>query len=137
MISVAHKARIRLIQFAKTLPFILCGIVCISYIESIYALITQSYVTFGDFYVLHKRFSWLIGDCFVYCWQIIFVEILLSFATETCIWNKLGIGYLCINILERDFFITIELYEEYIYAIVILNMAISGFLLYKGIKQIK
>lgn len=90
----------------------------------------------GNYYILDKPFAWFIGDWFVYGWQIVFIAILLSLATETCIWNKLSIAYLCANILERDYFITIELYEEYIYAIVLFNIAISGYLTWKGIKRL-
>lgn len=136
MKEIAHKARVKLIQFSKVVPFFLCLLVWVSYAESLFALINESYVILDNSLVLNKPISWFIGDFFVYRWQIIIIIILLSLATETCIWNKLSVAYLCANILERDYFIKVELYVEYIYIICIINIVITSFLCYKGVKQL-
>lgn len=132
--NIVYKSRIFLVRLAKVFPFILCFIVLISYTESLYALITESYYAYGNDVVLYKPLSWIISEYFIYNWYTIVVATILSLAMETCWANKASIVYLCVNARERDYFITIELYEEYIYTICILNILICSFFCYKGIK---
>lgn len=131
--KVAYKSRVFLVRFAKVLPFILCFIVAISYVECIYALASKSYYAYGNSVVLYKPLSWFISDYFLYDWYTILAATILSFAMETCWYNKAAIVYLCINTWERDYFITIELYPEHIYAIIAVNLLCSGFFVFKGI----
>lgn len=131
--NIVYKSRVFLVKFAKVLPFTLCFIVAISYVECIYALASESYYAYGNSVVLYKPLSWFISDCFLYDWYTILAATILSFAMETCWYNKAAIAYLCINAWERDYFITIELYPEYIYAISIANILICGFFCYKGL----
>lgn len=132
--NVVYKARLFLVRFAKAFPFILCFIVCISYIESVYALANENFYAYGNDIVLYKQISWLISDYFIYDWYTILVAAVLSLAMETCWYNKACVVYLCFNTWERDYFITIELYPEYIYAICLANIIIAGYLTLKGIK---
>ena len=135
--SVVYKARLFLIRFAKVFPFILCFIVCTSYIESAYALSNGNFYAYGNDIVLYKPFSWIISEYFIYNWHTILVATVLSFAMETCWHNKACVVYLCFNAWERDYFITIELYTEYIYAICLANIIIAGYLTVKGIMLYK
>lgn len=130
--GTTYKARVFLVRLAKVFPFVLCTIVCISYFESLYALLFESYYEIEGSMILYKPISWTIGKVFLYEWYTIAMAVVLSFAMETCINNKLCILYLCANAWERDFFITIEMYEEYVYVIVIANIIISAFFVYKG-----
>lgn len=132
-----NKVRITLINTGKIIPFVVCGIVLVSYSECLCALMIKDFLVYENSLVLNKPISWFLGSIFEYNIQFMFVITILSFAIHTCIFNKLSLLYLYVNLIEKSYFPTIELYEEYIYAIVILNIAISGFLLYKGIKQIK
>ena len=132
--SIVYKSRIFLVRFAKTLPFILCFIVAISYTESLYALTFESYYAYGDSVVLYKPLSWFIGEYFVYNWYTILAATVLSFSMETCWYNKACIVYLCINAWERDYFMTIELEPTYIYIICLANVIVAGYLTLKGIK---
>lgn len=132
--NIVYKSRVFLVRFAKVFPFILCFIVCISYVESVYALANENFYAYGNDVVLYKPFSWLISEYFIYNWYTILAATVLSFAMETCWYNKVCVVYLCFNAWERDYFITIELYPEYIYAICIANILICGFFCHKGIK---
>ena len=132
--NIVHQTRVWLIRFAKTFPFALCAIVLLSYTEDVYALLTKSYYDDNGDIILYKPISWFIGGCFVYNWHTILASTVLSFAMETCWYNKACLVYLCINAWERDFFTTIELYSESIYAICIANILICGFFCYKGIR---
>ena len=132
MTAVVYKSRILLIRFAKLFPFILCSIVLLSYLESLFALVAESYYEYGTNVILYKPISWFIGGLFVYDWYTLVAATVFAFAFETCVANKLSIVYLCFNAWERDYFITIELYPEYIYAICTANIIVSGFLVYKG-----
>jgi hypothetical protein len=125
--------RVLLIRIAKILPFIICGIVAISYIESIMSLCFNLYAYFGECYVPYKPISWAISNVFEYEWTTIIVLSVLSIAVETCIWNKLSIVYLGANLCEKSYF-NFELDIWQIYVISILNLIISAYFTYKGIK---
>lgn len=132
--NVVYKARLFLVRFAKVFPFILCFIVCTSYVESAYALANENFYAYGNDVVLYKPFSWIISEYFIYNWYTILIAAVLSLAMETCWYNKACVVYLCFNACERGYFITIELYPEYIYAICLANILVSGYLVYNGMK---
>ena len=132
--DLIYKSRVLLIRFAKVFPFIICFLALISYTEDVYALIREDYMQFDDGYILYKPLSWNIAKLFVYDWYTIITATVLSFAFETCWYNKACVVYLCFNTWERDYFITIELHPEYIYAICIANILICSFFCYKGLR---
>lgn len=132
--NLIYKTRVFLIRFAKVFPFILSAVVCISYTESIFSLLNESYMSLDGSVVLCKPISHALGGLFVYDWYTIIVATVLSFAFETCWYNKACIVYFCINAWERDYFLTVELYPEYIYAICTANIIVSGYLTFEGIK---
>lgn len=129
-----HRTRIFLIRFAKVFPFILASIVCLSYMESIFALHYERYTLLDGFFVLDKPISHFIGNIFVYEWYTTVAAATLSVAFETCWHNKACIVYLCINAWERDYFLSFELEPNYIYTICIINIAITSYLVFKGAK---
>lgn len=131
--SFITKARYGLIRIGKVLPFVVCGIVCISYVEDIYALLYNNFIEFADGVYLDKSLSWFIGNYFTYDIVMLFVLIVLSIAIETCIYNKLACLYLGINLFEKSYF-DFELYPTAIYFICTLNIIVAGYLTYKGIK---
>lgn len=132
--DLIYKSRVLLIRIAKVFPFVICLSVLISYTEDIYALLCENYIQLDDNYILYKPLSWSIAKLFIYDWYTIVVATILSCAFETCWYNKACIVYICLNAWERDYFITIELYPEYIYAICIANILICVFFCYKGIR---
>lgn len=137
MKSLIHKTRIFLIRFGKIIPFVLCFIVFISYLENLVALSTEDYLMYNGFYVLNKPISYLIGSYFEYNALFLSFLIVVSFAIETCIYNKLAIFYLAINLYEKSYF-TNHVYENNIYYIVaIINALICVFFGYKGIKILR
>jgi len=130
MINAFRKALIRL---GKIIPFVLCFIVCVSYIEDVYALYTNSYIEFADGVYLYKPISWAIGNHLEYNISHLAVLCVLSIAISTCLYNKLACGYLGINLAEKSYF-DFELEPTYIYIICIINIAISFYLTYKGLR---
>ena len=124
--------RVLLIQIAKVLPFIICGIVAISFLENIFSLLFERYAMFDGSYIPYKPISWTISNIIEYDWTTIVVLIILSIALETCIWNKLATIYLCVNLYEKSYF-DFELDIWQIYIISILNLIISAYFTYKGI----
>ena len=134
--GIVKSARLLLIELGKFAPFIVCFIVLISYCESLYALITNDYLIYDNELTLNKAISWFIGRYLTYNIITIISLVVISIAVETCIWNKLCIAYLAFQLYEKHYFMTIELYEDTIYCIVIANIIIMILLLYKGIKQI-
>ena len=133
--SFVTKTRIALIRVGKIAPFIVCLIVCVSYIEDIYALLFSNYMEFYDGAYLAKPVSWFIGDYFKYDSITLFVLIVLSFAIETCIYNKLTCGYLGINLAEKSYF-DFELEPTTIYIICLANIIVAGYLTLRGINII-
>lgn len=131
-----QRARILLIQLGKISPFLVCFIVMISYAEDVYSLCTENFMIYDNSLVLNKPVSWLLGKYFEYNITTVVILLIISVAIRTCYWNKLCILYLLIQLGEKHYFITIELYPEYIYAICIVNIIICTFLCYKGIKQL-
>ncbi len=134
---LTHNARKLMIRSAKVFPFAMCLIVCLSYVEGVFSLLTCNYGVTGNSIVLYKPISWFIGDIFMYDWGIVVIAIVLSVAVETCVWNKISILYLCVNLYERTYFIEIELYKEWILVISIVNIAASGYCVHKGFKRLK
>lgn len=124
-----------LIRVGKVLPFVVCCLVLISYCENVFALYNNNILYYNGYYVLSKPISNAIGNVFEYNIQTLFVLTLISIAIRTCIYNKLACFYLGINLLEKSYF-DFELEPTYIYTICIINIAICGFLCYKGIKQL-
>jgi hypothetical protein len=127
------KTRVKLIQIGKIAPFVVCFVVFISYTEDVYSLMFDRYVEFSDGVYLRKDLSWFIGNYFKYDLATLSFLVVLSCAIETCIYNKLACLYLGINLLEKSYF-DFELEPTYIYIICIINIAISFYLTYKGIK---
>lgn len=131
--SIVYASRVWLIRFAKVFPFILCGVILISYTEGIYALFTQSYYDHNGDTILYKPISWFIGEWFVYDWYTIAIATIFSLAFETCWHNKACIIYACINAWERDYFLTIELEPTTIYLICLANIIVAEYLTIKGL----
>lgn len=133
--SIANNARRKLIQIGKQLPFILCFVLLVHYIETTYCLLTTNYIYFYDCTIVNAPMSFYISKYFEYDWMFVFVATIISFAVETCKWNKIAILYLALHLWLKSY-LDFELEISTIYTITILNIAISGYLVFKGIKQI-
>ena len=131
--SFITNTRIALIRIGKIAPFLVCAIIALSYIESMYALATNDYIVFDNDTYLNKPISWYIGNYFKYDIATVFVLSVLSISIETCTYNKLACLYLGVNLLEKSYF-DFELDIWQIYIISILNLIISAYFTYKGIK---
>lgn len=131
--NIIYNARISLIRIGKVLPFIVCLVASISYFESCWALCTEDYILYDSYVILNKPISFFIGRYFEYNLQMLVVLFVISVAIETCIYNKLACLYLGVNLLEKSYF-DFELEQTTIYIICIINIAVSFYLTYKGIK---
>ena len=125
-----------LIKFGKTIPFILCFVVFISYTESLIAVSTSDYMYYDGSITLSTPISFWIASRFEYDLLTMFAISVLSIAIETCIWNKLAILYLFIQLGEKSYFGSTELYPEYIISACVINIFICVLLCYKGFKII-
>ena len=130
---MVNKVRRFLINLGKVLPFILCFIVLVGFSESFIALYNNDYLLYDNCFVLNTPISFWIGKKFQYDILSLFIIAIISIAIESCKWNKLAVVYLLIVLMERNIFIGIELYKEYIFAIVIVNLIVCGFFVYKGL----
>lgn len=130
-----NRIRALLINIGKVLPFLLCVIISISYTETLFALATSDFIMYDGSLIPNKHLSWLFGAFFEYNLQLLFVVTMLTFAIRTCIYNKLALGYTYLNLLEKSYF-DFELDIWQIYIIAIVNLIVSGYFTYKGIKII-
>ena len=134
--DIANSARRLLIRIGKALPFIICFFILIGFVESLLALMRGDFLLFEGSITLNTPLTFFIASVVRYDWIVVLLTAIVSFATETCRWNKYAVVFLILQILERNYFSSVELYIEYIYAIVVINILVSGFFVFKGIKII-
>ena len=131
--NIVYKTRVMLVNMGKMLPFVLCGIIFVSYLETLFSLATNDFVEWNGYVIPNNEIAWLMGKYFEYDLVTLLALLIMSIAVQTCFWNKLSLFYLFVQLEEKDFFLTIELYPEYIYAIIAVNLLCSGFFVFKGI----
>ena len=132
--SFIYQSRLFLIRLAKVLPFIVCSLVAVSYIETICSFSFSNFVVWSNYTIPYKPISWAIVGIAEYGWNTLAILAILSIAVETCICNKLSIAYLGLNLYEKNFFANIKLYDETVIVICIANIIVSSLLVYKGCK---
>lgn len=120
-----------LIQIGKTLPFVLCSIVFISYLEMAFASATSDYLLYDGMVILNTPISFFIGRYFEYDLLVCIISLIMSIAIEACRWNLWATFYLFVHLAEKSFF-DFELDVWQIYIIAIANLIVSGYFTYKG-----
>ena len=121
-----------LIQIGKTLPFVLCSIVFISYLEMAFASATSDYLLYDGMVILNTPISFFIGRYFEYDLLVCVISLITSIAIEACRWNLWATFYLFVHLAEKSYF-DFELDIWQIYTIAIANLIVSGYFTYKGI----
>ena len=127
------KIRKLLIKVGKVLPFVICSITCLNFIETAFATATSDFLVYDGIVIPNTPISFFIGQYFEYNVQMLAVLIIISIAIETCIYNKLACGYLGVNLAEKSYF-DFELEPTTIYIICLANIIVAGYLTYKGTK---
>ena len=127
------KIRKLLIKVGKVLPFVICFITCLNFIETAFATATSDFLVYDGIVIPNTPISFFIGQYFEYNLQMLVVLVILSIAIQTCIYNKLACAYLGINLAEKSYF-DFELEPTTIYIICLANIIVAGYLTYKGIK---
>ena len=134
--NIVYKTRVILVNIGKMFPFVLCGIILVSYLETMFSLATSDFVEWSGYIIPNTPVSWFVGNYFEYDLITLLALLIMSIAVQTCFWNKLSLLYLFVQLKEKEYLSSIELYQEYIYAICIANILICGFFCYKGIRII-
>ena len=129
-------SRVVLIRLGKLLPFLLCLIVLVSYVETMYAILTEDFVMYDGYYIPNKPISYFIGSIFEYDMLTVGVVYVISVAIETCIWNKLALVYLLFHLLFKWYVSDIEFETYEICGICLVNTLICLSLIFKGIKSL-
>ena len=132
-----NRFRRLLIQIGKVMPFILCFVVFIGYVETLVWVIVGHSVVYGNNVVICSYFSIAIGSVFEYNYMTVIAMFILSVAIETCYWNKLACLYLLIHIAFKIYIQDVELDESMVVILSTINVVVSGFLVYKGVKMVK
>lgn len=131
-----HSFRVLLIRLGKISPFLITFLVFISYVESLLALMTNSLAEYNGEVVLYKPLSWAIASYFEYDMYVVAFLTILAIAIETCIWNKLALLYLFIQLIEKGLLTHVMLDLWVYYIIVITNALISLVLTLEGIRNV-
>ena len=132
--DIVYRARKQMIYLGKVLPFLICAVVTISYLECFKALLTYDILEFSDGVYLNKPISFFIGEYFELDFPTWLFLAITSVAIKTCKWNKLAVLYLAFQMFEKSFFATHAFDRIECYYIVIgLNAIISCFLVLKGL----
>ena len=124
-----------LIRVGKILPFIVCLLILLQYVETVFALLLSDFLVYDDMVIPNTPISFFIGQYFEYNLQMLVVLCIISISIETCIYNKLACLYLGINLLEKSYF-DFELEPTTIYIICLANIIVAGYLTFKGIKML-
>ena len=133
--NFVYKARVILIRGGKLLPFVLCFMVMLTYTETAFSCALSDFNNYSGYVIPYKPIAWIIGRYFEYNLQTIIILSIVSFAIETCFYNKLACCYLAINLLEKSMF-TFEMELSTIYVVCAANVVAAGYLTYKGVKII-
>ena len=128
-----HGARKALIMAGKCLPFILCFIILVAYAETLFACLLSHYLMYGGVVIPNTPLSFIVGLVFECDYLVVGLACLVSLAIEACKWNFIADFYMLFHLLEKSYF-DFELSIESIYIIVIANILVSGYIVFKGIK---
>lgn len=131
--SIANNSRRLLIRLGKVQPFMLCFIVCLAYIETIFSLYNENFIYFRDCVVVNTPISFAIANLFEYDWIFITLSAIISLGIEVCKWNLYATTFLFLHLFEKYYF-DFELEPTAIYIICTLNIIVAGWLTYKGLK---
>lgn len=134
MTNLITAIRRLLIRFGKAIPFVLSFVVCISYIECVTAMVMDNYVVYDNFAIPYTPLSYKLASIFEYDWMTILATTILSYAVETCVWNKISIAYLALQLAFKNYIADFELEPTTIYIICLANIFVAGYLTVKGIK---
>ena len=134
--NLIYKSRVALINIGKMLPFIVCAIVMVGYADTLFSLTTNDFVVWDGNIIPNTPISRFVGFYFEYDIITLVILLTISVAIETCYWNKLAIVYLCIQLYEKNYLTSVELYTETICIIAFANILVSGFFVYKGAKML-
>lgn len=134
---IVIRARKQMIYLGKVLPFLICMIVAISYLECLKALFTLDLLEFSDGVYLNKPISFFIGKYFELDVPTLSFVAIISIAIRTCKWNKLAILYLAFQMFEKSYFATHawDNIEGY-YIVAILNILVCSYLIIKGLTNL-
>lgn len=130
-------ARKLLIYTFKILPFFLCFIILLTHTETIFAILSTKIVYYEGLILYDTPISFFIARYIKIDILVIISTTIASFAIESCIWNKLSILYIFSVIIQKYYFESFELNEYVIVIILVTNILISAFLVFKGIRKIK
>lgn len=121
-----------LIQLGKTLPFVLCVAILVSYIETVFNLATSHFLCLDGVVIPNTPIPFIVGQIFEYDLLVCCMMLITSIAIEACKWNLWATFYAFAHIAEK-FYFDFELEPTTIYIICLANIIVAGYLTLKGI----
>lgn len=130
--NIANSARRLLINMGKSLPFAICFVVAITYMEYLYALTFEHFLYFHDYVTLNTPIAFYIANnIFEYDILVVVVTLIISIAIEACKWNLWATCFLCFHLIEKSYF-DWELDIWQLYTVITANLVVSLFFTFKG-----
>lgn len=133
--NIVNRTRRLLIYIGKVLPFLVCFLILISYIECICSILLCKYLVYIDYACLDKPISHFIAQYFEYDLLTVVICLIIGIAVETCVWNKLSTLYLAVHLLFKHYIEGVEVEVCTAIIICLTNAIILLILVYKGIQR--
>jgi len=132
--GIVISARRGIIWIGKYAPFFIVAIITLSNTETMYSIFTERYATFDGMVVYYKPISWWIGEIFELSIAWIFALFILSFGVEACVWNRICIVFLFLNLCQKHYFNSHCVSEDLFGVVLFVNFVVGVSLVCKGVK---
>ena len=134
--SFENVARKYIIMLGKCSPFVFIASVVVSLSETLTSIIVGFYAEYNDSIVYYKPLSWFIGEYFSLDFSRLAMIAVISIGIRACVWNKLGIIYRMAVLCQREYFLYHTVSEESFTYVLVVNIIVGLFILYKGLRKI-
>jgi hypothetical protein len=112
---------------------VLCAAILVSYIETVFNLATSHFLCLDGVVIPNTSISFIVGQIFEYDLLVCCIMLIMSIAIEACKWNLWATFYAFVHIAEKSYF-DFELEPTTIYIICVINIVVSFYITFKGIK---
>lgn len=129
-----YQVRRLLILVGKMLPFVLCFVVLLCSIETIYCVLSDNLIKCGEYTLLNTKMSFALAPLFDYGYLVLALLFILSISIESCIHNKLALLFLCDYEFQGDYFASVEVTTTIVICVTLINAMLCVYFVQKGIK---
>lgn len=122
-----------LVRSGKVLPFVLCFLVGLHYIETTICITTNNYALCNGYTITNASIMRYVANILEYDFLGWLTLSVISISVQTCLTNKLSLLYLLANIGQKEYFANVEIETTTAIIVAVINAIICGYFTYKGI----